>query len=327
MAIAKGFGGYIFHSSSLVADGVHALSDILSDFLTLGTVSVATRAPDKKFPRGYGKIESLGATGVAGMLIIAGFGTGISSVEVIVNSFGGIDFIDLGFLGFGGHGGHSHSHGHFEGLPDVNAAWLAAGSIVVKEWLYQATMRVAKSTKSTVLVANAWHHRVDCLTSVVALVAISGSHLFDVAWLDPAAGVLVSAVVLRAGYSAGKQAVIELADHIAPVEIQEEVEAAIDRAVTVLPVNQNTSATSSVELYKVTTLKAGPIITVDVVLKNVSDDYAEKMLLQEANEIVSEIKVSIRENNWRVGSVTWDYLDAAPVKDKSSQDHESHHHS
>lgn len=137
MAIGKGVGGYIFHSQALVADAFHALTDLVSDFMTLFTVSFSLRPPTTRFPTGYGKIESLGALGVSGLLLFGGIGMGVNALDVLYTQF----FMDAlqethrhGLFSFLG---HDHSHG--ASLPDLNAAWLAGGSILVKEWLYRAS--------------------------------------------------------------------------------------------------------------------------------------------------------------------------------------------
>ena len=136
MAISKGIGGYYFHSQALVADAFHSLTDLVSDFMTLGTVSWSLKPPTTRFPSGYGKIESLGSLGVSGLLLTGGVLMGLNACEVLYNQF----FIDIlgGDHGHGGIFGHSHSHGSDLG-PNLNAAWLAAGSIVVKEYLYRAS--------------------------------------------------------------------------------------------------------------------------------------------------------------------------------------------
>ena len=142
MAIGKGIGGYAFHSQALVADAYHALVDLVSDFMTLATVSWSLKGPSKKFPAGYGKVESLGALGVSGLLLCGGVLMGLNAAEVLVTRF----FPDiaeavaqLGDLGHGGSHLHGHSHGAEMIGPGINAAWLAAGSVVVKEWLYRAS--------------------------------------------------------------------------------------------------------------------------------------------------------------------------------------------
>ena len=139
MAIGKGFGGYVFHSQALIADGFHALTDLVSDFMTLATISWSLKPPSDRFPFGYGKIESLGALGVSGLLLFGGLGMGLNSLDTLYTQL----FVDAaehahehshGLFSFLG---HSHSHG--AGVPDLNAAWLAGGSIIVKEWLYRAS--------------------------------------------------------------------------------------------------------------------------------------------------------------------------------------------
>ncbi len=133
----------MFHSQALIADGFHALTDLVSDFMTLATISWSLKPATERFPTGYGKIEGLGALGVSGLLLFGGVGIGLNGLDALYTQFfleaaahahehaehahGGL----FSFLG------HSHSHGNT--LPDLKAAWLAAGSIVVKEWLYRAS--------------------------------------------------------------------------------------------------------------------------------------------------------------------------------------------
>ena len=139
MAASKMTGGYYFNSQALFADGVHALTDLLSDFLTLFTVSYALRPPDQNFPNGYGRLEGIGSVFVSGSLLLGGLYLGLGSLGPLYTQFLpdlAHHFPALMHL-FSGHGhgmlGHSHSHE----IPNLMAAWLAAGSIVVKEWLYR----------------------------------------------------------------------------------------------------------------------------------------------------------------------------------------------
>jgi cation diffusion facilitator family transporter len=222
MAVGKGIGGVVFHSQALLADAVHALSDLVSDFLTLATVSVASSPPSKFFPNGYGKIETLGSLGVSALLLLAGVSVGWSGLISLAQQLLGDSHIVQILVSFFGHG-HSHSHGggaddgHLHvgesDMVDLNAMWLALASIGVKEWLFRATMNVANKTGSTVLVANAWHHRVDSLTSIVAVCTIGGSYALGLSWLDAFGGLLVSSVIIRAGLQNGKAAALELADN------------------------------------------------------------------------------------------------------------------
>lgn len=146
MAIGKFIGGYVFHSQALVADAYHALTDLVSDFMTLGTVSWSLKPPSERFPNGYGKVESIGALGVSGLLLCGGVFMGLNAGEVLLNQFFPEAAEAIAHSGLLGHG---HSHGHSHGVealgPNINAAWLAAGSIVIKEWLYRASKCLCSS--------------------------------------------------------------------------------------------------------------------------------------------------------------------------------------
>ncbi|KAG0138768.1 cation efflux protein [Tuber indicum] len=227
MAVSKGIGGWYFNSQALVADAFHALTDLVSDFMTLGTVAFALRSPTEKFPNGYGKIESLGSLGVSSLLLFGGIAMGYTALIHLYSEFFGGNLPE--FLEHVH--GHSHSHSHSDLGPNVNAAWLAAGSIVVKEWLYRSTMKIAKERKSSVLASNAIHHRIDSLTSIVALIAIGGAHfLQNASYLDPVGGLIVSLMVINAGWGNTRAALMELVDVGLDHEIKEAVRNASDKA-------------------------------------------------------------------------------------------------
>lgn len=248
MAISKGIGGVYFHSQSLIADAIHSVSDMVADFLTLATVNVATKVgnPDN-FPLGYGKIESVGSLLVSGVLLFAGISVGWSSLlQVFEYTLPGYIYeyaskIQIGHshshgnLSFGSEpvadqvNGHNHEHSHSHGpesqltnssigdtantqIPNINAAWLAGASIIVKEVLFQKTMKVADQMNSKVLVANAWHHRIDSLTALVAVVTVTGGVMFNIAWLDSIGGLLVSGLIIKAGWGSFRTAILELID-------------------------------------------------------------------------------------------------------------------
>ncbi|KAL7267843.1 mitochondrial metal transporter [Rhizina undulata] len=223
MAISKGLGGWYFNSQALVADAFHSLTDLVSDFMTLATVSIALKKPTERFPNGYGKIESLGSLGVSSLLLIGGLAMGYNSLEHLYAEF----FVENASEFLAHAHGHGHSHSHVDLGPNINAAWLAAASIVAKEWLYRSTMKVARERKSSVLASNAVHHRIDSLTAIVALLAIGGSHIFrNATYLDPVGGLIVSLMVISAGLGNTKAALLELAD----VGLDEEVSEALSES-------------------------------------------------------------------------------------------------
>ncbi|GAB7357744.1 hypothetical protein MBLNU459_g0399t1 [Dothideomycetes sp. NU459] len=226
MAIAKGAGGYAFNSQALTADAIHSLTDLISDFTTLATISYSLRSPTPRFPTGYGKIESLGALGVSGILLSGGLMIGLQAVMALAQQFFPAIADVLSHIGLFGHG-HSHSHGADDLGPNINAAWLAAGSIVIKEWLYRATMKIATEKRSSVLASNAYHHRVDSLTAIVALCTIIASHFIPNAqWLDPVGGLIISGMIVQAGYGNTKNALLELAD----VGVDEDIRLGVEQA-------------------------------------------------------------------------------------------------
>lgn len=141
MAIVKGAGGYAFNSQSMIADAWHSLTDLASDVLTLATVSWSLRPPTDKFPLGFGKVESLGSLGVSSMLLFGGLFMCMSSCQSLYAHF----FLDAEAAAALLEHSHGHSHGHHHhghshgGPPSIHAAWLAAGTVVVKEWLYRAS--------------------------------------------------------------------------------------------------------------------------------------------------------------------------------------------
>ena len=156
MAVGKAAGGYFLHSQALLADAAHSLADLVSDILTLATVSWSLRAPTDRFPAGYGKIESMGSLGVSGLLFMGGLGLCWSSCGTLFEMW----FPTMDILGPpADHAGHTHGHGHDHGgsgwfghshshnpadlgIPNMHAAWIAGGSILVKEYLYRASMDI-----------------------------------------------------------------------------------------------------------------------------------------------------------------------------------------
>lgn len=210
---------------------------MVSDIMTLATVSFALKPPTDRFPNGYGKIESLGSLGVSSLLLIGGMAMGMP-VSGLYIQCARAELIDSKQTGYGSlmhligdfapalahHLPHVHVHEHSHAIPSLNAAWLALASIVTKEWLYRKTMKIARQKKSSVLASNAVHHRVDSLTAIVALVAIAGSNVFrSASWLDPVGGLLVAAMVVQAGAANTRAALEELADAGIDGEVKDEV--------------------------------------------------------------------------------------------------------
>lgn len=200
--------------------------------MTLATISYSLKPATSRFPTGYGKIESLGALAVSGLLLSGGIMIGLQAIMALSQQFFPEIAHILSHFEIFGHGhGHSHSHGAEHFGPNINAAWLAGGSIIIKEWLYRATMKIANQKRSSVLASNAYHHRVDSLTAFVALLTISASHfLTSAAWLDPVGGLAISGMIVQAGWGNTKSAMLELADVAMDEEVKDNVEKAAKTA-------------------------------------------------------------------------------------------------
>lgn len=334
MAIGKGVGGYVFNSQALIADGWHALTDLVSDFMTLATISVALKPATAKYPNGFGKMESFGSLLVSGFLLTGGILMALQSGMALYSQF----FVDAAAAAaehVHDHGEHSHawydighSHSAEAMIPNLNAAWIALGSIAVKEWLYRATMKIAKERKSSVLASNAVHHRIDSLTSIVALAAIGGAHIFHGAtWLDPVGGFLVSLMVIQAGYGNSRSAVVELCD----ASIDDEVKASVKRSAT--KALQEAGNTSYL-VRSVEGIKAGQNLLVDVEVAAPGNLSLAQLALAESSirervgsrvRGVRRVKVKFVPTESDIQDFTSEFI-AADVSPRSSPEPEEHDH-
>ena len=190
LAIAKGFIGTIAHSSALIADAGHSVSDLLSDSITLWAVHMAGVPKDKNHPYGHGKFETVGTFIVAIFLLL----TGVGVAWHVLNK---IDTPEV---------------------PGTAALWMAAIAICFKEALFHVTRMVGRRSGSRVLLANAWHHRSDAISSVAALVGIGGAQ-WGIPLMDPIAGVLVAGLIIKTGIDIGYESIRELTDEIVEEEV------------------------------------------------------------------------------------------------------------
>ena len=194
LAIAKGFIGTIAHSSALIADAGHSVSDLLSDSITLWAVHMANVPKDKNHPYGHGKFETVGTFIVAIFLLL----TGVGVAWHVLNK---IDTPEV---------------------PGTAALWMAGIAICFKEALFHVTRMVGRRSGSRVLLANAWHHRSDAISSVAALVGIGGAQ-WGIPLMDPIAGVLVAGLIIKTGIDIGYESIRELTDETVEEEVISEL--------------------------------------------------------------------------------------------------------
>jgi cation diffusion facilitator family transporter len=186
LSLLKLLGGVFWHSQALIADGVHSLSDLLSDALVWYAGRHATRAPDLEHPYGHGRFETMATVALGGFLLVVAAGIGIDAGERL--------FAPLKLL-----------------RPEPLALVATVASIAVKEWLYWWTLGYARHVRSDLLRANAWHHRSDAISSIVVLVGIAGT-LAGLPYLDAVAAVIVAVMIARIAWMLGQEAVLELVD-------------------------------------------------------------------------------------------------------------------
>ena len=200
----KFIAGVIGNSAAMLADAVHSLSDFLTDLLVLVFVNISARPQDKSHDYGHGKFETL-ATYFVGLALVA------AATGIIVS--GAVKLADW-------------IHGAQLEAPGKLALWAALISIVVKEGLYQYTMRKGKSLDSQAMVANAWHHRSDALSSIGAAIGIGGAILLGDRWtvLDPIASIVVGAMLIKVAVELLKGSVNELTECSLPEETEHEIE-------------------------------------------------------------------------------------------------------
>lgn len=225
LAIAKFIAGTLGNSSALVADAVHSVSDLATDFVSFVSLKVSHMEPDENHPYGHGRAETIG-TAVIGALVML-IGAGIAWEEQ--KHFADGRTVAPNFLALAG----------------------AAVSLVVKEILFYITLRIGRQAKSESVIANAWHHRSDSLSSLAALVGIGGS-MMGYRVMDPLAAVVVGVMILHMGGSIAWDAMQNLMDPGLPPEELAEIERII------------VSTPGVVHHHNIKTRRAGRDIFVDV---------------------------------------------------------------
>ncbi|VVB03658.1 unnamed protein product [Arabis nemorensis] len=214
LSVGKGFAGYLCGSTALIADAAHSVSDVVLSAVALLSYRAANVPKDKEHPYGHGKFETLGALGISGMLLATGCGIGFHALDLLSSALSAAPDVVQEI-----HGNHSHG-GHHHGLDmshPILALSVTIASISIKEGLYWITKRAGEKQGSGLMMANAWHHRTDAISSVFALVGVGGS-IIGVKFLDPLAGLLVSVMIFNAGLETGHQSLLELVDAAIPAQ-------------------------------------------------------------------------------------------------------------
>ncbi len=191
--------GIFAHSTALVSDAVHSLSDVISTIAVIAGINIGERDADAGHQYGHERIESVFSILLAIVLFITGIGIGYSALKSVITN--------------------SYIHSETPGMLALIAAFV---SIVVKEWMYHYTVRAAKKISSTALKADAWHHRSDALSSIGSFVGVLFARLgFPIC--DPIASIIICIFIAKAAWDIFHEAIDQLIDKAADEEICEKI--------------------------------------------------------------------------------------------------------
>ncbi|MBD5502704.1 MAG: cation transporter [Lachnospiraceae bacterium] len=196
LTVLKLLAGVIAHSSAMISDAIHSASDVFSTIVVIVGIRISGKASDKDHPYGHERMECVAAIVLATILAATGLGIGYSAVGKIAGG-------DYALLA----------------VPGMLALAAALLSIVVKEGMYQYTRIYAKRIDSGALMADAWHHRSDALSSIGALIGIAGARMgFPI--LDPVASVVICFFIEKAAYEIFMDAVDKMVDKACDDEVE-----------------------------------------------------------------------------------------------------------
>ena len=196
--------GILGHSAAMIADAIHSLTDFVTDAIVLIFVRLGSKPTDRDHDYGHGKYETLASAIIGVSLLVVGMMICYSGVTKTYHAMCGEPLQQPGFI----------------------ALAAAVASVVLKEWAYRFTVRVGRCCHSEAVVANAWHHRSDALSSVGTTVGIGGAIILGEKWavLDPLTAIVVSFFIMKAAWSVLSKAVDELTDGSLPKETEDEIE-------------------------------------------------------------------------------------------------------
>ncbi len=252
LAIIKFIAGIMGHSTALIADAIHSLSDLATDLVVYMSLKISSQKPDEKHPYGHGRAETIGSAVIGAAVLFVGIGV---AWTVFQKASGG----EL----------------HVTGLIAIAGA---AVSIVVKEALFQYTRKIGEKLRSESIIANAWHHRSDAVSSLAAFVGITGAYM-GYTMLDPLAAIIVGIMIAGVGWKILWEAVQNLMDRGVSREELERIEEII------------TSDRWVVNYHELKTRKVGKDTFVDVHIQ-----VSPRISVSEAHNIAESVRQKLRRN-------------------------------
>lgn len=276
LTILKIIAGFLGKSTAMIADGIHSLSDFITDLFVIVFIGISGKEKDEDHRYGHGKYETFATLLISLALILVGIGifwSGISKIIQVVN--GGV----------------------LE-QPTYLALFAAIISIISKEALFWYTKSVGDKINSNAVIANAWHHRSDAFSSIGTALGISGAIFLGESWriLDPIAGVIVSFFILKVAFELGMPSIHELLERSLPQETEKSIVDIIE------------SHPDVIFQHNLKTRKIGNIFAIDVHIKLDKDISFVK-----SHDVATEIEVSLRE---KFGEKTVTNIHAEPYVKK-----------
>lgn len=199
LSLLKLFAGVVANSAAMVSDAIHSASDVFSSIVVIIGVKLSAKDSDEEHPYGHERMESVAAVVLSVVLAITGLFIGHEAIEKLTS-------------------------GVYEELkmPGVLAAMAAIISIVCKEAMYWYTRHYAKMLDSGALMADAWHHRSDALSSIGSLIGIVGARM-GYKWLDPLASLVICIFILKAALDIFMDAMKKMVDHSCSKEVSDAI--------------------------------------------------------------------------------------------------------
>ena len=250
--------GIFGRSQALIADAIHSLSDFATDIAVLIGLRFTSKPKDKDHAYGHGKYETIVAAIIGMALAYVGIRIAGSAIHRVFDALHGEELI----------------------VPSAYAFWAAVLSIVVKEWLYRATMKVARATGSSSLVANAWHHRSDAFSSIATAGGVGAAAFLGHDWLilDPIAALFVSIFLLKIAWQIIREQIGDLTDQNLAPSVCEEILAMARRIPGI------------VEPHNLRTRMVGRIPVIDMHIRMRAD-----LPLREAHDIATTLERALQQ--------------------------------
>ncbi len=258
LSVLKLIAGISAKSAAMIADGVHSLSDFITDAFVLIFIRISGKEKDQDHHYGHGKYETFATLLISIALILVGIGIFWNGVTMVLEVLNGKELQQPGYL----------------------ALVAAIVSIIIKEGLYWFTYLQGKKIENNAVIANAWHHRSDSLSSIGTALGISGAIFLGPEWriLDPLAGMIVSLFILKVALELGKPSMHELLEQSLPESTEKEIISIVE------------SHPDICFQHNLKTRRIGNIIAIDIHIKLDRD-----ISFVRSHDVATEIEVLLRK--------------------------------